>query len=202
MAQLYFYYSSMNAGKSTALLQSAHNYLEQGMRVHLYTAAIDDRYGVGRIKSRIGLEAEASTFNEGTALFEDIQEQVRDQKTACVLVDEAQFLSAAQVDQLAAVVDQLDIPVLCYGIRTDFQGQLFAGSCRLLAIADKISELKTVCSCGRKATMVLRLDSAGQPVFEGGQVQIGGNSRYVSKCRRHYRAAMNEWMRQQGAVQA
>lgn len=194
MAQLYFYYSSMNAGKSTALLQSAHNYLEQGMRVLLYTAAIDDRYGVGRIKSRIGLEAEASTFNAETQLYDDIQEQISENKISCVLVDESQFLSAAQVDMLAAVVDQQNIPVLCYGIRTDFQGRLFDGSCRLLAIADKLTELKTVCSCGRKATMVLRLDASGQPVFEGGQVQIGGNSKYVSKCRRHYREAMTEWL--------
>jgi len=184
----------MNAGKSTALLQSAHNYLEQGMRVLLYTAAIDDRYGVGRIKSRIGLEAEASTFNAETQLYDDIQEQISENKISCVLVDESQFLSAAQVDMLAAVVDQQNIPVLCYGIRTDFQGRLFDGSCRLLAIADKLTELKTVCSCGRKATMVLRLDASGQPVFEGGQVQIGGNSKYVSKCRRHYREAMTEWL--------
>lgn len=197
MAQLYFYYSSMNAGKSTALLQSAHNYLEQGMRVLLYTAALDDRFGVGRIKSRIGLEAEASTFNAESLLFDEVKDQLEDSKASCVLVDEAQFLSASQVDMLAAVVDQLNIPVLCYGIRTDFQGELFPGSCRLLAIADKLTELKTVCSCGRKATMVLRLDSSGQPVFEGGQVQIGGNNRYVSKCRRHYREAMNQWLTSQ-----
>ncbi len=202
MAQLYFYYSSMNAGKSTALLQSAHNYLEQGMRVLLYTAAIDHRFGVGRIKSRIGLEAEASTFGADSMLFDDIQVQIKDNDISCVLVDEAQFLSATQVDMLAAVVDQLNVPVLCYGIRTDFQGQLFPGSSRLLAIADKLTELKTVCSCGRKATMVLRLDSSGQAVFEGGQIEIGGNSRYVSKCRRHYREAMAGWVAQHEAEQA
>ncbi|MGB0866614.1 MAG: thymidine kinase [Granulosicoccaceae bacterium] len=194
MAQLYFYYSAMNAGKSTALLQSAHNYLEQGMKVLLYTAAIDDRFGQGRIKSRIGLQAEASTFDAQSQLFDEIKMQVEESEIACVLVDEAQFLSAAQVDRLAAVVDQLEIPVLCYGIRTDFQGELFPGSSRLLAIADKLTELKTVCSCGRKATMVLRLDNAGQPVFEGGQVEIGGNGRYVSKCRRHYREAMQQFL--------
>lgn len=202
MAQLYFYYSSMNAGKSTALLQSAHNYLEQGMRVLLYTAAIDDRYGVGRIKSRIGLEAEASIFSAESKLFDEIQAQINENKISCVLVDEAQFLRAEQVDMLADVVDQLNIPVLCYGIRTDFQSQLFEGSCRLLAIADKLTELKTVCSCGRKATMVLRLDSRGAPVFEGGQVQIGGNSKYVSKCRRHYREAMAAWAARHAAAPA
>lgn len=201
MAQLYFYYSAMNAGKSTSLLQSAHNYLEQGMKVLLYTAAIDDRYGHGRIKSRIGLQAEASTFDAHTPLFEEIKAQVEAgaDAPACVLVDEAQFLSATQVDMLASAVDQLGIPVLCYGIRTDFQGELFPGSARLLAIADKLTELKTVCSCGRKATMVLRLDGSGQPVFEGGQVQIGGNSRYVSKCRAHYREAMQRWLSRRGA---
>lgn len=194
MAQLYFNYSSMNAGKSTALLQSAHNYLEQGMRVLLYTAAIDDRYGVGRIKSRIGLEAEASLFDKSSQLFDEIKDQVATDDVSCVFVDEAQFLSAAQVDMLAAVVDRLDIPVLCYGIRTDFQGKLFPGSGRLLAIADKLTELKTVCSCGSKATMVLRLDSAGQAIFEGGQITIGGNTRYASTCRRHYGEAMAEWL--------
>ena len=193
LAQLYFYYSSMNAGKSTALLQSAHNYLEQGMRVLLYTAAIDDRYGLGRIKSRIGLEAEASILSAQSMLFDDIKSQVDKDNISCVLVDEAQFLSEPQVDMLAAVVDQLNVPVLCYGIRTDFRGQLFSGSSRLLAIADKLTELKTVCACGRKATMVLRVDSSGQPVFEGGQIEIGGNARYVSKCRRHYREAMSRW---------
>ncbi|ASJ71293.1 thymidine kinase [Granulosicoccus antarcticus] len=191
MAQLYFYYSAMNAGKSTALLQSAHNYREQGMQVALYTAAIDDRYGQGVIRSRIGLQENALQFGDDTAFFEPIELQHLDTPLACVLVDEAQFLSRQQVDELAKVVDKLDIPVLCFGIRTDFQSEMFPGSSRLLAIADKIQELKTVCTCGRKATMIVRLDESGQIVAAGDQVQIGGNDRYVSKCRRHYRELMD-----------
>ena len=189
MAQLYFYYSAMNAGKSTALLQSAHNYQEQGMDVLLFTAAIDDRYGQGIIKSRIGLSADAIVFDAQT----DFVSVISGNKTptlACVLVDEAQFLSEEQVNQLALIVDDHDLPVLCYGIRTDFQGELFAGSSRLLAIADKLFELKTVCSCGRKATMTLRLDENGQAIAAGDQVEIGGNERYESKCRRHHRELM------------
>ncbi len=190
MAQLYFYYSAMNAGKSTSLLQSAHNYREQGMQVALYTAAIDDRFGRGIIRSRIGLEQSAELFDEATGFFAPIADQHQRQKLACVLVDEAQFLSKSQVDELAQVVDELNVPVLCFGIRTDFQGQLFPGSARLLAIADKLAELKTVCTCGRKATMTVRLDESGQVVAAGEQVQIGGNERYESKCRRHYRELM------------
>lgn len=190
MAQLYFYYSAMNAGKSTSLLQSAHNYREQGMRVALYTAAIDDRYGKGVIKSRIGLEAEANLFDANSPMYEPISKQHSEQKLSCVLVDEAQFLTTIQVDELARLVDEKNLPVLCFGIRTDFQGQLFPGSSRLLAIADKLVELKTVCDCGRKATMTVRLDQAGKVVAAGDQVQIGGNERYESKCRRHYRELM------------
>lgn len=181
----------MNAGKSTALLQSAHNYREQGMQVALYTAAIDDRYGQGVIRSRIGLQENALQFGDDTAFFEPIEQQHLGTPLACVLVDEAQFLSRQQVDELAKVVDQLDIPVLCFGIRTDFQSEMFPGSSRLLAIADKLQELKTVCTCGRKATMIVRLDDTGQIVAAGDQVQIGGNDRYVSKCRRHYRELMD-----------
>ena len=191
MAQLYFYYSAMNAGKSTSLLQSAHNYKEQGMDVLLFTAAIDDRYGHGVIKSRIGLCADAIVFDAATNFTRLIGEKKKND-IACVLVDEAQFLSEAQVDQLAEVVDELDLPVLCYGIRTDFQGALFSGSSRLLAIADKLFELKTVCSCGRKATMTIRLDKNGQAIAAGEQVEIGGNERYESKCRRHHRALMKQ----------
>ncbi len=187
MAQLYFYYSAMNAGKSTSLLQSAHNYREQGMEVVLYTAALDDRYGVGVVRSRIGLQEEARLFDSATEFFADIKELTGDEKISCVLVDEAQFLTTVQVDQLARVVDELDTPVLCFGIRTDFQGALFPGSSRLLAIADKLKELKTVCSCGKKATMTVRLDDRGQVVAAGEQVQIGGNERYESKCRHHHR---------------
>lgn len=191
MAQLYFYYSAMNAGKSTSLLQSAHNYREQGMQVALFTAAIDDRYGTGVIRSRIGLQETASLFDAHSEFFAPIKHDHQRQSLACVLVDEAQFLSAQQVDELAQVVDELNIPVLCFGIRTDFQGELFPGSSRLLAIADKLAELKTVCSCGRKATMTVRIDDSGQVVAAGEQVEIGGNDRYESKCRRHYRELMD-----------
>lgn len=186
MAQLYFYYSAMNAGKSTALLQSAHNYQEQGMRALLFTAAIDDRYGDSKISSRIGLSHPAITFDAERDFFETVSQENHTQKVACVLLDEAQFLTAAQVDQLSQVVDVMGIPVLCYGIRTDFLGELFEGSQRLLAIADKLKELKTVCQCGKKATMVVRLDSNGNPAREGDQVEIGGNERYESKCRKHF----------------
>ena len=154
MAQLYFYYSAMNAGKSTALLQSAHNYKEQGMTPLLYSAALDDRYGQNQITSRIGLSETAQSFDIDTQFFKDIESQNKNKAIACVLVDEAQFLNRQQVEQLARVVDELNIPVLCYGIRTDFRGELFEGSKRLLALADKLKELKTVCRCGKKATMV------------------------------------------------
>ena len=186
MAQLYFHYSAMNAGKSTSLLQSAYNYREQGMEVVLYTAALDDRYGSGKIGSRIGLMEEARVFDTDTDFVSDLIRINESTTIACILVDEAQFLSRPQVDQLAQIVDEMNIPVLCYGIRTDFQGELFEGSQRLLAIADKLKELKTVCACGKKATMTVRLDDAGRPVVAGSQVVIGGNDRYESKCRRHY----------------
>lgn len=181
------------------MLQSAHNYQEQGMEVMLFTAAIDDRYGQGVIKSRIGLSAEATVFDANTDFISLITEQIaarsgvqNKQSLACVLVDEAQFLSTTQVDQLAEIVDEHNLPVLCYGIRTDFQGLLFSGSSRLLAIADKLFELKTVCSCGRKATMTIRLDENGRAIAAGAQVEIGGNERYESKCRRHHRALMQQ----------
>lgn len=191
MAQLYFYYSAMNAGKSTSLLQSAHNYREQGMQVSLYTAAIDDRFGKGFIRSRIGLQENALLFDGDTQFLPAIRQLHETAALSCVLIDEAQFLSRGQVDELARVVDELDIPVLCFGIRTDFQAEMFPGSSRLLAIADKLQELKTVCTCGRKATMTVRLDESGEAVAAGAQVEIGGNDRYVSKCRRHYRELMD-----------
>lgn len=190
MAQLYFYYSAMNAGKSTSLLQSAHNYREQGMQVALYTAAIDDRFGRGVIRSRIGLQESAALFDDQTAFYQPLRQQNEQTPLACVLVDEAQFLAREQVDELAQVVDELNVPVLCFGIRTDFQGELFPGSTRLLAIADKLSELKTVCTCGRKATMTVRVNEAGEAIASGAQVEIGGNDRYESKCRRHHRQVM------------
>ena len=186
MAQLYFYYGAMNAGKSTTLLQASFNYRERGMKTALWTAAVDDRAGQGRIGSRIGLEADASLFDAGTDLFE----AMKDTDAHCVLVDEAQFLTAAQVDQLGAVVDRQGIPVLAYGLRTDFQGQLFSGSERLLAIADKLVELKAVCACGRKAPMNLRVDAQGRALKEGAQTEIGGNDRYVAVCRRHFTDAL------------
>lgn len=190
MAQLYFYYSAMNAGKSTALLQSSYNYQERGMNTLVYTAEIDDRFGAGKVSSRIGLSSPAQLFNAHTALFNAIEVAHRERPLHCVLVDECQFLTRQQVYELSEVVDRLDIPVLCYGLRTDFRGELFSGSQYLLAWSDKLVELKTVCFCGRKASMVLRLDSEGRPDNEGKQVVIGGNERYVSVCRNHYKAAL------------
>ncbi len=190
MAQLYFYYSAMNAGKSTALLQSSWNYQERGMRTMVYTAEIDNRFGSGKVSSRIGLSSPARLYNPQTSLLAEIREEHQREAIHCVLVDESQFLTREQVSGLAAVVDDLDIPVLCYGLRTDFRGELFSGSQYLLAWADKLVELKTVCFCGRKAGMVLRLDQSGRPYQEGAQVEIGGNERYVSVCRKHYKAAL------------
>jgi thymidine kinase len=190
MAKLYFYYSAMNAGKSTLLLQSSYNYRERGMRTMIFTPAIDTRAGTGRVKSRIGVEAEAIAFQTGDDLLERIRTSHTSAVVSCVLVDEAQFLSEQQVHQLTDVADLLDIPVLCYGLRTDFQGNLFPGSRALLAWSDDLSEIKTICHCGRKATMVLRVDSNGNAVREGAQVEIGGNDRYVSVCRRHFKAAL------------
>jgi len=179
VAQLYFYYSAMNAGKSTSLLQSAHNYREQGMNVALYTAAIDDRFGRGIIRSRIGLQENAQLFDSDTQFFQPLQLLHTETALACVLVDEAQFLTRAQVDELARVVDRLNVPVLCYGIRTDFQGELFPGSARLLAIGDKLSELKTVCTCGRKATMTVRLDADGQVLASGEHAMLAFFKRWL-----------------------
>ena len=191
MAQLYFYYSAMNAGKSTALLQSSYNYQERGMRTLVYTAEIDDRFGAGVVSSRIGLSSPACLYNDKTELAEAIAEEHARQPVHCVLVDESQFLTREQVYALSDVADDLDIPVLCYGLRTDFRGELFTGSQYLLAWADKLVELKTICHCGRKASMVLRLDGEGRPFREGEQVVIGGNERYISVCRKHYKQAIN-----------
>ncbi|MFQ3211291.1 thymidine kinase [Candidatus Njordibacter sp. Uisw_039] len=186
MAQLYFYYSSMNAGKSTALLQSAYNYEERDMRPFIMSAALDDRYGLGKVTSRIGLAAEAQLFNGKDDLFSILKIENLKKPLDCILIDESQFLSREQVKQLTLVVDQLNIPVLCYGIRTDFRGELFPGSQHLLAWADKLVELKTVCYCGRKATMVVRMDGDGMVIKDGDQVVIGGNDQYQSLCRRHF----------------
>lgn len=190
MAKLYFYYASMNAGKSTTLLQADFNYRERGLHTMLFTAALDDRAGAGRIGSRIGLVADATAFDAATDLFAVVMAEHAHRTVGCVLVDEAQFLSAAQVDQLAALADKADIPVLAYGLRTDFRGALFEGAARLLAIADSLTELKSICPCGRKATMNLRVDADGNAVREGAQTEIGGNDRYVALCRRHFTEAM------------
>ncbi|MBC3616379.1 thymidine kinase [Vibrio metschnikovii] len=190
MAQMYFYYSAMNAGKSTTLLQSSFNYQERGMTPVIFTAAIDNRFGVGKVSSRIGLEADAHLFDDTTDLLQAISQLNTEQKRHCVLIDECQFLTREQVYQLTEVVDKLDIPVLCYGLRTDFLGELFEGSKYLLSWADKLIELKTICHCGRKANMVIRTDENGQAICEGDQVDIGGNDRYVSVCRQHYKQAL------------
>ncbi|MEP1209407.1 MAG: thymidine kinase [Rhizobiaceae bacterium] len=186
MAKLYFNYSAMNAGKSTVLLQASHNYRERGMNTMLLTAALDDRTGIGKIGSRIGLEAGAETFAEGDDLLARVQQAHEETPINCVLVDEAQFLSPEQVWQLCRVSDRLGIPVMCYGLRTDFQGKLFPGSAQLLALADSLREIRTICWCGRKATMVVRLDENGRVLEEGDQVSIGGEESYVSLCRRHW----------------
>lgn len=191
MAKLYFYYSSMNAGKSTILLQSNYNYRERGMDTLLYTPSIDNRYGVGKITSRIGLSAEAKIFDRQFDLYADINKECKANKNiACVLVDEAQFLSKAQVKQLGKAVDELNTPVLCYGLRTDFKGEPFEGSLYLLAWADNLIEVKTVCHCGRKATMIMRVDANGSKVLEGPQIQVGGNDLYIAACRRHFEAGV------------
>lgn len=192
MAQMYFYYSAMNAGKSTTLLQSSFNYQERGMNPVIFTAALDDRYGVGKVSSRIGLQAEAHLFQAETDLFEAIKALNEKEKHHCVLIDECQFLSKEQVYQLTEVVDKLNIPVLCYGLRTDFLGELFEGSKYLLSWADKLVELKTICHCGRKANMVIRTDEHGVAIAEGDQVAIGGNDKYVSVCRLHYKEALGK----------
>lgn len=190
MAKLYFYYSTMNAGKSTALLQAAHNYGERGMRTLVYTAQLDDRAG-GRVASRIGISAPARHFAPGRDLFAEVEDEAARSPLACVLVDEAQFLTAAQVRQLARVVDELKVPVLCYGLRTDFLGRLFEGSAQLLAWADDLAEIKTVCHCGKKATMVVRVGADGQVETAGAQVEIGGNERYIPLCRQHFFRALD-----------
>ncbi len=190
MAKVYFYYSAMNAGKSTVLLQSSYNYHERGMRTLLFAPALDTRAGYGRIQSRIGLASDALALQPGDNLLEQVRAAHTSSPVACVLVDEAQFLSPAQVGQLTDIADTLQIPVLCYGLRTDFQAKLFPGSAALLALADTLVELKTICHCGRKATMNLRVAEDGRAVREGAQVEIGGNDRYVAVCRRHFKEAL------------
>ncbi|WP_050604790.1 thymidine kinase [Ruegeria sp. 6PALISEP08] len=192
MAKLYFNYSTMNAGKSTVLLQASHNYRERGMQTYLMTAAIDGRAGAGRIASRIGISEQADTFTPDDDVFAMIQKRLDEGAVACVFIDEAQFLSEEQVWQLARAVDDLKVPVLAYGLRVDFQGKLFPGSAALLALADEMREVRTICKCGRKATMVIRQDENGNAITEGAQVQIGGNETYASLCRKHWRDAMGD----------
>ena len=190
MAKLYFNYSTMNAGKSTLLLQAAHNYEERGMSVYRMIASFDDRAGKGQIGSRIGFAREADTFDTSDDLFERIERVMQAGPLACIFVDEAQFLTDAQVWQLARVADDLGVPVMAYGLRVDFRGKLFPGSAALLALADSLREVRTICHCGRKATMVVRQDDQGTVLTEGAQVQVGGNETYVSLCRKHWRAAV------------
>ena len=192
MAKLYFYYAAMNAGKSTTLLQADYNYRERGMETMLWTAAHDDRAGAGTIGSRIALSAPAHTYSPEIDLFAAVGEELKKRKLDCVLVDEAQFLTRDHVLQLCRVSDELAIPVLCYGLRTDFQAELFEGSAALLALADALVELKAVCECGRKATMNLRVDAEGHAVAAGAQTEIGGNDRYVALCRRHFFERLRE----------
>jgi thymidine kinase len=192
MAKLYFYYAAMNAGKSTTLLQADYNYRERGMQTMLWTAAHDDRSGIGTIGSRIALSAPAATFAPEVNLFDAIVRELIKRKLDCILVDEAQFLTRDHVLQLCRITDELAIPLLCYGLRTDFRGELFEGSAALLALADSLIELKAVCECGRKATMNLRIDAAGNAVAAGAQTEIGGNDRYIALCRRHFFERLRE----------
>jgi len=189
MAKLYFNYSTMNAGKSTILLQASYNYNERGMDTLLLTAKLDNRAGSGTIASRIGIETGADMFAPNSNLFELIKTRQAQGTIACVFIDEAQFLTKTQVWQLAVAVDDLKVPVMCYGLRVDFMGELFPGSAALLALADEMREIRTICKCGKKATMVVRQDQNGKALIGGAQVQIGGNETYVSLCRRHWRSA-------------
>lgn len=192
MAKLYFHYSTMNAGKSTILLQAAHNYRERGMAPYLLIARMDNRAGEGRIASRIGIESEADTFTQTEDLFALIERRLEAGPVACIFVDESQFMTEDQVWQLARAVDDLGVPIMCYGLRVDFRGKLFPGSATLLALADEMREVRTICHCGKKATMVIRQDAEGRALLDGAQVQIGGNETYVSLCRRHWREAVGD----------
>ena len=192
MAKLYFHYSTMNAGKSTLLLQAAHNYTERGMQTYLLTAAFDNRAGQARIGSRIGIGKDADIFQTDEDLFSKVYRRLDNGPCACIFVDEAQFLTPDQVWQLARAVDDLGIPIMCYGLRVDFLGKLFPGSAALLALADEMREVRTICHCGKKATMVVRMGENGKAVTAGEQVQIGGNETYVSLCRRHWRQAVGD----------
>jgi thymidine kinase len=192
MAKLYFHYSTMNAGKSTILLQASHNYRERGMQTYLLTAKLDDRAGDGRIASRIGFGDEADTFTTADDLFQMLEKRLSTGPLACIFIDEAQFLTKDQVWQLARAVDDLNLPIMCYGLRVDFQGELFPGSAALLALSDEMREVRTICHCGKKATMVVRQNADGKALRDGAQVQIGGNETYISLCRKHWREAVGD----------
>ncbi len=192
MAKLYFHYSTMNAGKSTMLLQASYNYKERGMDTYLLTADFDHRSGPGKIASRIGIAETADTFNATSDLFKMIKTRLKAGPVACVMADEAQWMTAEQVWQLARVVDDLGVPVMCYGLRVDFRGELFPGSAALLALADEMREVRTICHCGKKAHMVARMDADGNALREGPQILVGGNDTYVSLCRKHWREAVND----------
>lgn len=192
MAKLYFQYSTMNAGKSTALLQASYNYRERGMETLLLTAGFDNRSGEGHIASRIGIDQKAETFRPDTDLFALVEKRQKSTTLACVFIDESQFLTPDQVWQLARAVDDLGVPIMCYGLRVDFQGKTFPGSAALLALADEMREVRTICFCGKKATMVVRQDEKGNVLTAGDQVQIGGNETYVSLCRKHWREAVGD----------
>ena len=192
MAKLYFQYSTMNAGKSTLLLQASHNYHERGMKTYLITAGFDKRAGNRKIGSRIAIASDADTFDNKENMFQKIELRLEKGPCSCVFIDEAQFLSEEQVWQLARVVDDLKVPVMCYGLRVDFQGKLFPGSAALLALADEMREIRTICHCGKKATMVIRQDENGNAIKDGVQIQIGGNETYISLCRLHWREAIGD----------
>ena len=192
MAKLYFHYSTMNAGKSTVLLQAAHNYSERGMTSYLLTAQLDNRAGSGRIESRIGIGQKSETFSKQENLFSKLKNRLHNGKIDCIFVDEAQFLTKSQVWQLARVVDDLNLPVMCFGLRVDFKGELFPGSATLLALSDEMREVRTICHCGKKATMVVRKNADGQIIKSGEQIQIGGNETYQSLCRRHWRKEVDD----------
>ena len=193
MAKLHYYYSAMNAGKSTTLLQSSYNYNERGMDTLLFAPAMDDRYGIGKISSRIGLQANATVISKDHDIYQHVRSSIKQNPNIkCVLVDESQFLTKHQVEQLCLICDEIGVPVLAYGIRSDFRGEPFEGSLYLLAWADLLIEIKTICHCGRKATMNMRIDEHGMPVHEGKQIEIGGNDRYVAVCRQHFRMNIPE----------
>lgn len=201
MAKLHFYFSAMNAGKTTTLLQSSYNYQERGMDTLILTPAVDNRHGQGIVGSRIGIQANAITLSQETDIVSVVRNHcLQNGEIRCVLVDEAQFLTKSQVYQLCQVTDDMGLPVLAYGLRSDFQGEPFPGSLYLLAWADILVELKTICHCGAKATMNMRIDASGQPVREGQQVEIGGNERYVSVCRRHFRLGQPGMIRAKSAT--